>query len=112
MLTVAAILFVVPSFFEELLFRGILHPATHSRYRTARMALAALLFVLWHPLQFWTGFGPEWSSMFVTWPFLLTVSVLSVSLVILREVSQSLWPSILFHWAVVCAWKLLFNGPF
>ncbi len=112
MFGIAIVLLIVPSLFEELLFRGVLHPARQARHRLSRILLAAGLFVLWHPLQFWTGLGPPWSSLFAAPDFLLTVSVAALALGILREVSGSIWPPVALHWVMVCGWKFAFGGPF
>ncbi len=61
--------------------------------------------MLWHPLQHWLDVGPEGSAIFTTLPFFLTVITLAFALGLLREVSGSIWPPVLLHWTVVCAWK-------
>ena len=105
-------LFFVPSLLEEMLFRGALHPAPDAPHRPLRILVAAALFVLWHPLQVWSGIGPDWSALFVTPAFLVCVTIAALTLGLLREISGSLWPTILFHWGMVAAWKLLLGGPF
>lgn len=107
-LGVAALLFVVPSLGEELLFRGLLLPER----RAALFApLSVGLFVLWHPLQAWT-FGPPWAALFIEPAFLAAALILGVTLTAIRLVTRSLWPAIIGHWLVVAAWKLALGGPF
>ncbi len=111
LLATALFLFVVPSLVEESIFRGLLHPRSKSG-RMARIGAVAALFVLFHPLQYWTGIGPAWSAQFATLPFLAAVSVVAVTLGVMRERSMSIWPGALFHWIVVASWKFVFGGPF
>ena len=115
MAQMAFVLFVAPALLEEVLFRGVLHPAYEAyedSVRFPKMLLAAALFVLWHPLQYWTGLGPPWSVVFVSPAFLVTVTVAALALGIVREFSGSIWPAVAFHWAMICAWKFSFGGPF
>ncbi|MEP3757561.1 MAG: CPBP family glutamic-type intramembrane protease [Alteripontixanthobacter sp.] len=109
---IAAILLIAPSFLEELLFRGVLHPPSNSRWYAGRAMLVVTAFVLWDPLQYWSEIGPPWSRLFITPGFLSVVISLGIVLAMLRIAGSSLWPPILFHWIVVLAWKLLFGGPF
>nr|WP_247711238.1 CPBP family glutamic-type intramembrane protease [Qipengyuania vesicularis] len=111
-MTILATIFVVPALGEELLFRWALFPRQGVRHRWLLVTLSVALFVLWHPLQAWTGLGPVWSELFLHPAFLACVAILGVTLAALRDASSSLWPPIFFHWAVVAAWKLLFGGPF
>ena len=111
-LGVLAMLFVIPAFGEELLFRWLLFPRAGLRLRSILMTGSVGLFVLWHPLQAWTGLGPTWSGLFLNPAFLACVAVFGVTLALLRGASGSLWPPVLFHWIVVAAWKLVFGGPF
>lgn len=108
----ALILLFVPAIGEELLFRWLLFPRRTLFRRKILIVVSIAAFVFWHPAQAWFGFGPAWSSMFLEPGFLIVVAVLGVTLSWLRDRSNSLWPPILMHWLVVCAWKFLGGGPF
>ena len=108
----ALLLLAIPAFGEELLFRWLLFPKRGLPRRRVLIVLSVALFVLWHPVQAWLGFGPDWAEIFLDPIFLLAVAVAGVVLAALREASRSLWPPILFHWLLVCAWKFLGGGPF
>ena len=110
-LKIALILFVFPALGEELLFRGLLHPSKNASNRIPKMAAIIGLFILWHVAQAVSGIGPAWASVFLEPTFLTCVAMLGVGLAALREMTGSLWPSVLCHWAVVAGWKLLFDGP-
>ena len=105
----AATLFVVPAFGEELLFRGIVIPRGHPSGKWILFSVA--LFVLWHPLQTLT-FGPPWASTFLDPWFLALVAVLGTALARIYAATRSLWPAIVAHWLVVLVWKLFLGGPF
>ena len=109
MLGLAATLFLAPALGEELLFRGLLIP--RGRPTVAAMALSALLFALWHPLQALT-FGPPWAGAFLDPWFLVAVAILGIVLARIYAATRSLWPCVLVHWLVVLGWKALLGGPF
>ncbi|TMM48418.1 CPBP family intramembrane metalloprotease [Qipengyuania marisflavi] len=104
-LSTALMLLLVPALAEELLFRWLLFPRTGIRAHKALVGMSVALFVLWHPVQAWSGLGPAWSAIFLKPGFLMAVAVLGVTLAALRLKTNNLWPCILFHWLVVCAWK-------
>lgn len=108
-LGLAASLFFAPALGEELLFRGLLMPRRASG--ASWIALSALLFVLWHPLQALTV-GPPWAGAFLDPWFLATVAVLGVALGRIYAATGSLWPCVAAHWLVVFGWKTLLGGPF
>ena len=105
----AATLFFAPALGEEVLFRGMVIPRRDPG--AAWIALSALMFVLWHPLQALT-IGPPWADAFLDPWFLATVAVLGTSLARIYAATGSLWPGILIHWLVVFGWKALLGGPF
>ena len=111
-LALVAAMLLIPSLGEELLFRGLLFPAKSSPDMLAGTVASVLIFVLWHPLQYWSGLGPAWSEIFLRADFLACVAILGIGLSVMRVVAGSLWPPIIFHWLVVAAWKMLFDGPF
>ncbi len=106
-----AILFVVPAFLEEIIFRGILLSWFATFSQRWGNWLSIFLFVLWHPFQALT-FGAPWSAIFLQPSFLFATFILGIVLTHIRIVSQSLWPVIVIHWLLVVVWKLLFGGPF
>lgn len=108
----AAVALVVPSMFEETIFRALLLPHTSEtrslRFRALSMAIAVPLFVLGHPL---IGIlVPSCRELFFDLRFLVLCVGFGAasSLVYLR--SGSIWPSVTMHWTVVVAWKLWFGG--
>lgn len=107
-----AILLLVPALGEELLFRWLLYPRSGLPGRKLLVILSVSLFVLWHPLQVWSGLGPAWSGIFLDPVFLVCVALLGSTVAMLRERTGSIWPPVLFHWMIVAAWKLGFGGPF
>ena len=108
-LGLAATVFVVPALGEELLFRGLVMP--RDRPGAAWIALSALLFVLWHPLQAVT-IGPPWAAAFLDPWFLACTAILGVALARIYVATRSLWPCVVAHWLIVLGWKALLGGPF
>jgi predicted Abi (CAAX) family protease len=111
LLVTAIVLFFVPAFFEELVFRGVL--LSWLTQLTPRWGawLSTLLFVAWHPLQALT-MGPPWADLFLRPSFWIVTLILGIILSHIRIRSQSLWPVILIHWFAVLIWKSLLGGPF
>jgi predicted Abi (CAAX) family protease len=105
--------FVLPSLMEEMIFRVALlpHPLERvPRNVLARQCLFALvLFILWHPLNAWL-FVPWARPLFFRADFLAAAGLLGAAATVLYLRSGSVWPSVLFHWAVVVAWKTMFGG--
>jgi predicted Abi (CAAX) family protease len=106
----AALLAIVPSLGEEILFRGLIVPPRGQPMSAFMGIIAVAVFVLWHPLQAVT-IGPPWASIFVDPVFLAIVTVLSVTLVWMYRRSGSIWPGVIVHWLVVAGWKLVCSGP-
>ena len=109
-LLTAAIVFVLPAFVEEFVFRGVLLSWFASWSQRWGNWLSIALFVAWHPFQALT-FGPPWSAIFLQPSFLIVTFLLGIILTHIRIVSQSLWPVILIHWLLVLGWKTVFAGP-
>jgi predicted Abi (CAAX) family protease len=105
----ASTLFIAPALGEELLFRAALIPRQGPRRQW--IALSVVLFVLWHPLQAVT-IGPPWAGAFLDPWFLIAVTILGVALARTYAVTDSIWPSVVAHWAVVLTWKAFLGGPF
>ena len=107
-LALAASLFIAPALGEELLFRGLLIP--RDRPSGSSIALSALLFVAWHPLQAVT-IGPPWAGAFLDPWFLASVAIFGVALGRIYGATGSIWPCVVAHWLIVLGWKLLLGGP-
>jgi len=110
-LLAALVLFFFPALTEELVFRGLLLSWFAAYSQRLGNWLSIGLFVLWHPLQA-LAFGPPWAAIFLQPSFLFATFILAIVLTHIRIVSQSLWPVITIHWALVVIWKLLLGGPF
>ena len=108
-LTLAATLFVIPALGEELLFRAMMIP--RDRPTSFSIAVATLLFVLWHPLQAVT-IGPPWAAAFLDPWFLACVGILGLVCGRIYAATRSLWPPVIVHWLVVFGWKMFLGGPF
>ncbi len=109
MAALAATLFIAPALGEELLFRAFQIPRDDPSAKW--IALSALLFLLWHPLQAVT-IGPPWASAFLDPWFLIAVVIFGVSLGRIYAATRSLWPCVTAHWLVVFGWKAWLGGPF
>ncbi len=105
LLILAVIAFVIPSLMEEVLFRGVLQPASLSTARDwAVAALSLSAFVLWHPVQVWLGL-PMAQPVFTHPGFLALAALLGALCTLLVHRSGSLWPAVGLHWIVVVGWK-------
>ncbi|MEO7689415.1 MAG: CPBP family glutamic-type intramembrane protease [Sphingomonas sp.] len=110
-LRIASVVFVLPALAEELIFRALLVPRPDQEFPAWRAIATIALFVGWHPFQALT-FGPPWSALFLTLPFLGAVVVLGATLTAIYRKTGSIWPCVAVHWLLVMSWKLLFGGPF
>jgi len=107
------VLFVFPSMFEEILFRGLLIPNDTYLTRTSvvfkRSVISATLFTLWHPLNALTiNVGAQ--HFFLDPWFLLIVFILGMSCSLGYIFSRSLWVPIIMHWFTVLVWVLFLGG--
>ena len=104
-LALAAVAVVVPALGEELVFRGVLQPERLSglwSYAGAGLSLA--LFVLWHPMQVWTGWFTG-QAVFLDPGFLILVAGLGLACTLSVHRSGSVWAAVAMHWVVVVVWK-------
>lgn len=113
LLRAGAIALVIPSLFEELLFRGPL-VALQSRMHAAAITGAALfslfLFVLWHPMNA-SFILTEAQPLFFDWRFLNVAFFLGLATTAATLKAGSIWPGVAIHWAAVMLWKIFFDGP-
>jgi uncharacterized protein len=107
----ALVAFFVPAMGEEVFFRGVMVPsrATHSS-AYGRIALALLVFLLWHPLNAFLFF-PSVVPLFCGWRFLTVTALLGLACTALWRRTRSLWPAIILHWLVVVVWKTFLGAP-
>jgi len=94
--------YLIPAFTEELAFRGFV---------TTRLALilSTTFFTLWHVVEALT-FLPG-ATLFLTPGFLAAAAILGLATGLMRFITGSLWPSILFHGTIVALWQGLFGAP-
>ncbi|MCK4742779.1 MAG: CPBP family intramembrane metalloprotease [Sulfuriflexus sp.] len=106
-------LFLFPSMFEEIIFRGLLIPNDTCFKGAKEIAfyslMSSILFVLWHPLNALT-INPKAQVFFLDPWFLLIAFVLGMVCSLGYIFSRSLWVSIVMHWLTVMAWVFLLGG--
>lgn len=96
---------------EETLFRGILlRPPPEGATSLGPVALSAVLFALWHPLQTLL-YHPLWEAYAWDWWFLLGTGLLGFACARLTLATRSIWPAIVLHWLVAMGWKTLYGIP-
>lgn len=104
--------FVLPGVAEELVFRvlPLPHPSEHVQAGKLPAAIIALiLFVLWHPVNAYF-FVPWARALFYRPDFLVVAGLLGIGATYLYYRSGSIWPGVIFHWAVDVAWKIGCGG--
>ena len=104
-IALAALAVLIPALSEEFVFRGLLQPKRLSgaaAHLGAGLSLA--LFILWHPIQVWTGWLTG-QAVFLDPAFLGLVAGLGLVCTLSVHRSGSLWPAIVMHWIVVVVWK-------
>lgn len=90
LILVAISLVILPPLVEEILFRGFLYSGLKRKWHTPwAVIVTSLVFAAAH-LQFGSGAPLLWVAAIDTF-------VLSLVLINLRELTDSLWPSILLH---------------
>ncbi|MDC7682467.1 CPBP family glutamic-type intramembrane protease [Asticcacaulis sp. BYS171W] len=101
---------VVPAFTEELFFRGLLVPERGETQRPVLIiAVGLAVFVLWHVVEaklFLPG-----ATLFLEPAFLLCAGLIGLGCALMRYLTGSLWPAVLFHAVLVWAWKAYLGGP-
>ncbi len=104
-LILAAVAVVVPCLFEEMVFRSALQPERLVGWRSFSVsALSLAIFVLWHPVQVWTGWFTG-QAVFLDAGFLLVAAVLGLACTISVHRSGSIWGAVVIHWGLVLTWK-------
>ena len=104
---------IIPSLFEELLFRGpliILKTRVSARTLLAAALVSLALFILWHPLNA-AFILTEAQYLFIDWRFLVTAFLLGAATTIAALKTGSIWPCVAIHWAAVISWKAFLGGP-
>jgi len=109
----AALLFIQPALFEEVIFRGLLLPRdvrSMSRSHAAVVAgLALAVYVASHPLNAWL-FRPQVLALFSSHAYLVLTSLLGLTCTATYWISRSIWPSVVIHWLTVVVWIELLGG--
>lgn len=110
---VTGIALVMPSIFEEVVFRVLLlpHPVEGAAPEAQWLwgAIALLIFVLFHPLNSFTFF-PASRTTFLNPVFLVAAGFLGAVCSLSYLQSGSLWPPVVIHWLVVVVWLLGLGG--
>ena len=105
-------LLVVPSIFEEIMFRGLLIPINTLQSGTKStlfyISISTILYVVWHP--FVALLNPVSAIYFLNPYFLIIVAFLGVTCGASYVYSKSLWVPILIHWVTVLFWVMLLGG--
>jgi predicted Abi (CAAX) family protease len=93
----AALVFVHPAFFEELVFRALLLPRRPREVPRARLvaiaAIALALYVAAHPLNAWL-FSPGLRGLFTSPSYLALAALLGLTCTLAYFVSSSIWPPV------------------
>jgi predicted Abi (CAAX) family protease len=107
------LILIRPALVEEIFFRGLLLPHPREETSTAKRVWACggslAVFVLMHPLNGMLV-RHEAYAVFVNPVFLFLAFLLGLTCTIAYQLSGSLWPSILMHWATVVTWTMLLGG--
>jgi predicted Abi (CAAX) family protease len=110
---VSAIALIMPSIFEEVVFRVFLlpHPKEGASLEAQWIwgAIALVIFVVSHPLNSYTFF-PASRATFLQPIFLVAAGFLGVVCSLSYLQSGSLWPPVVIHWIVVVIWLLVLGG--
>lgn len=113
MLLMSSVFLLIPSTNEELFFRVLLNPSPDSTANTTLKFLAygatTVLFMVYHPWQAYT-FNKKGDPVFYDPVFLLATLLLGAFSAILYTRSNSIYPSIIFHWVIVVIWVMFLGG--
>jgi predicted Abi (CAAX) family protease len=106
-------LFFIPSFFEEVVFRGLLLPhkerAVSNIHLLFYAAFSVALFVSWHPINAMTTNHTAY-TIFTNPLFLSLAALMGIACTITYIRTGSLWVPIAIHWLTVLVWVFLLNG--
>ncbi len=101
---------IVPTFSEEVVFRGLLIPARGETQRPVTwIAAGVAIFTAWHIVEARTFLSG--AHLFMTPLFLLAAVMLGLSCALLRYRTGSIWPAVILHCLVVFVWQVWFSGP-
>ncbi|EGF93445.1 CAAX amino terminal protease family protein [Asticcacaulis biprosthecium C19] len=103
------LVFVVPAFTEELVFRGVLPAKGESARPVLWLGVGVAAFTGWHVIEALT-FLPQ-ARLFLEPRFLACAAMLGTACAVMRYRTGSLWPGVLFHGLVVVIWQGLCGGP-
>jgi len=109
----SVVLFLHPSFVEELIFRvlPIPHPREGASSRTMALwtAVGLVLFIVVHPLN-GLLLRPAAFTLFTSPAYLVMVGLLGLACAVAYVRSASIWPPVLLHWLAVNVWIFLLGG--
>lgn len=110
---IAALLFIQPALFEEIVFRGLLLPRDVRWMPRARVlvfaGLALAVYVGSHPLNAWL-FRPQVLTLFSSGTYLVLTTLLGLTCTATYWVSRAIWPSVFIHWFTVVVWIAFLGG--
>ena len=113
MIALPVSLFFVPSFFEEIFFRGLLLPHKAREVSNIRLllysAFGTVVFVAWHPLNAMT-INPTAYALFTNPIFLCLAALMGIACTITYLKTGSLWVPITIHWLTVVVWVFFLSG--
>lgn len=113
LLRIALIAFVIPAFFEELIFRGPLLSLKHHLKKQHFIVASVILlaaFVAWHPIN-GAFLLTDAYQLFTDPRFLAIAALLGFVAMLLTIRTQSILPAVIFHWLSVVGWKAFLGGP-
>ena len=106
-------LFLIPSLFEEVVFRGFFLPHKERAVSTFHLLLYAAfsiaLFITWHPINAVTINHPAF-SMFTNPIFLSLAALMGIACTITYIKTGSLWVPVTIHWLTVVVWVFFLSG--
>ncbi len=106
-------LFLFPSLFEELFFRGVLLPHKQRKLPRKQVFLYSVVsigvFVAYHPLNALT-FARFAYPIFMNPIFLSLATFMAIACTVTYLRSGSIWIPIVIHWLTVLVWVLLLGG--
>jgi predicted Abi (CAAX) family protease len=106
-------LFFIPSFFEEIVFRGFFLPHKERQISNIHLliyaAFSIALFIAWHPFNAITINHPAF-SMFTHPVFLSLAALMAIACTITYLKTGSLMVPIAIHWLTVLGWVFFLSG--